>query len=140
MELKIVLPSSVFLQTTAGKIKAEGPQGGFCLLERHIDFVSPIVPGLFSYVAQQSGERTQEPQHTNEDERFLALDQGLLVKHGASVLVATSNAVTGELGRLEDAVQKMLEAQDEQERKSRTSLARMEADFVKRFVGFGHGV
>lgn len=139
MDLKIVLPSSVFLEATARKIKAEGPQGGFCLLERHIDFVSPLVPGLFSYALQKSDQEPRGAVDNDEEEHFLALDQGLLVKQGQSVLVATSNAASGELGHLEDAVREMLEAQDEQERKSRTSIARMEADFVKRFVGFGHG-
>jgi len=135
MKLKIILPSSVFLETEAAKVKAEGPQGGFCLLERHIDFVSAIVPGLFVFtpLREERGEaRAQE-------ERFYALDRGMLVKQGDSVLVVTSNAVAGELGRLEDAVREMLEEQEETERRSQTSVARMEADFVRRFVGFGHG-
>lgn len=134
MNLKIILPASLFLETRATKIKAEGPEGGFCLLPRHSDFVCPLTPGLFSYVPEQ-----EKADRNKADERFYALDKGLLVKHQDSVLVATSNATAGELGHLEQAVQNMLEAQDEQERKSRTHIARMEADFVKRFIGFGHG-
>lgn len=138
MLLKIHLPSQIFLETRADKIKAEGPQGGFCLLQRHIDFVSSLAPGLFSYLPEESS-RSGERGADEQQERFFALDKGMLVKHGDQVLVATSNAVAGELGELEEAVARMLEAQEELERRSRTSIARMEADFVRRFVGFGHG-
>ena len=128
MQLIITLPTHVFLQAEAVKIKAEGPQGGFCLLPRHIDFVSSLVPGLFSYVGPEPGQT----------ENFLAMDAGLLVKLGSEVLVACTNVVAGKLGELEEAVRQMLDAHNEQERKSRTSLARLEADFVRRFVGFDH--
>ncbi len=129
MRLLITLPTLIFLETEAFKIKAEGPQGGFCLLPRHIDYVSSLVPGLFSYVGPDTGDK----------EQFFAMDAGLLVKLGAEVLVACTNIVSGKLGELEEAVMRMIDAHTEQERKSRTSLARLEADFVRRFVGFEHG-
>lgn len=128
MLLRIALPDRLFLETTAHKVKAEGPHGGFCLLPRHIDFVSPVAPGIFSYASEPSGS-----------EEYLALDRGLLVKQGDEVLVASANAARGELGELEDAVHRMIQSQSEQERKSRTSIARLEANFVRRFVGFDHG-
>ncbi len=127
MQLTIVLPTEIFLDTETGKVKAEGASGAFTLLPRHADLAVSLLPGLFSYTTQQG------------EELFLALDRGLLVKCGPAVRVVTTNAVRGELGRLELAVREMLESQHELERKSRTAVARLEADFVRRFVGFGHG-
>lgn len=138
MFLRISLPDRIFLATRVSKVKAEGPLGGFCLLPRHVDFVSSLVPGLFSYVPEQDAAQ-QGGQATPGKETFLALDRGLLVKQGDDVLVACANAAKGELGELEDAVREMTRVQSEQERKSRTSIARLEANFVRRFVGFDHG-
>ncbi len=125
MQLRIALPTEVLLEAEAAKVKAEGPMGAFTLLPRHIDYATSLVPGLFSYTPKQGGA-----------EVFLALDKGMLVKRGREVRIATARAVRGELGSLEVAVQEMLEAQTELERKSRSAVARLEADFVRRFVEF----
>ncbi len=127
MKLRITLPTERFLDKEVHKVKAESPMGEFTLLPRHIDYATSLVPGLLSYTEREGGE-----------ERFLALDRGMLVKRGDEVLVAVAKAVQGELGELKRAVEEMLEARDDSERKSRTAEARLEADFVRRFVGFGH--
>jgi len=128
MRLTVILPAEVFAKTDASRIRAEGPQGRFCLLPRHADMVSPLVPSILSYV------------DTAGEERFAAVDQGMLVKVGADVRVACRRAVAGRLGELEAAVQAMTELQDDRERAARTATSRLEADFVRQFMGFGgHG-
>ncbi|MBN2140226.1 MAG: F0F1 ATP synthase subunit epsilon [Desulfovibrionaceae bacterium] len=127
MRLRVILPSETLVDESVSEVAAEGPQGRFCLLPRHVDYVTGLVPGILSYLAKDGGES------------FLALNGGLLVKQGPEVMVSTRQAVTGTLGELEVRVRGMLGEVDEKERVARAAVARLEADFVRRFMGFGHG-
>jgi F-type H+-transporting ATPase subunit epsilon len=123
MRLKVLLPSEVLLDAAVTKVIAEAENGAFCLLPRHIDFVAALVPGLLSYETEDGGEE------------FLAVDEGILVKCGAQVLVSTRQAVRGpDLGGLQQAIDEQFRAVDEQERKARAAVARLEADLVRRFL------
>src|SRR5690606_16561469 len=84
----------------------EGPGGSFCLLPQHIDFVSALVPGIL-VLADEDGTET-----------FFAVDEGLLVKHGADVRVSAWDALQGELGGLEQAVLARFREQGEQEQEA----------------------
>lgn len=125
MQLKILLPSKIFLDETVSKVCGESPMGGFTLKPRHIDMATVLVPGIMSYDTEDGGTV------------LLAVDRGVTVKQGDNVTVAARNAVRGELGELENEVRKMLEITDERERSARTAVARLEADFVRRFLEFG---
>ncbi|MRR08239.1 MAG: F0F1 ATP synthase subunit epsilon, partial [Deltaproteobacteria bacterium] len=104
----------------------EAENGSFCLLPRHIDFLAALVPGLLSF-ENQAG-----------DEEFLAIDEGVLVKCGAEVMVSTRNAVRGvPLGQLREAVEKQFRVLDEREQQARTVLTKLEADLVGRFIRLG---
>ena len=92
MRVKLVVPSGVLLEQEAVKVVAEAQDGAFCLLPRHIDFVAALVPGILG-LTSADGEET-----------FVALDEGILVKHGPEVLVSTWNAVQGRLGELQQSV------------------------------------
>ncbi|PKN61958.1 MAG: F0F1 ATP synthase subunit epsilon [Deltaproteobacteria bacterium HGW-Deltaproteobacteria-15] len=123
MKLKILLPARILVDQEVQKVIAEGADGSFCLLPRHIDFVSALVPGILSF-EQSSGEET-----------FVAIDEGILVKVGQEVLVSTRNAVRGgRLGELKRMVQERFETRDENEKAARSALARIEAGFVNRFL------
>lgn len=124
MKLRISLPSGIFLEEDVEAVIAEGGHGKFCLLPRHIDMTTVLVPGLFSY-------------RIDGTDTYLAVDRGVLVKQGSTVNVAARAAVAGELGFLEKEVRRMLEEIDEQERITRSAVAKMEADFVRRFMEFG---
>ncbi len=123
MRLKVMLPTEVLVEAEAGKIVAEAHNGSFCLLPRHVDFVAALVPGLLSFESPEGRES------------FLAVDGGILLKCGPEVLVSTRNAVLGEdLGTLEEAVERQFRVLDERERKARSALARLESDFIRRFI------
>lgn len=127
MKLKVVLPSEVFLDQPALKVVAEAADGSFCLLPRHIDFVTALVPGILSYLAP-GGE-----------EHFLAVDEGILTKCGEEVRVATWNAVRGlPLGELARAIDKQFRNLGEQQRKARAALGRLEASLVRQTVAWEH--
>ena len=124
MTLRVLLPEKVVLEREVTKVVAEGQNGSFGLLPRHVDYVEALVPGILSFVPVG-----------NEDEGFAAVDEGVLVKCGAEVLVSVRNAVVGpELGRLEETVRSRFEQVDEREQAMRTALAKLESEVVHRFI------
>jgi len=126
MKLTVLLPTGILVDQEVTKVTAEAENGSFCLLPRHIDFLSALVPGLLSFETE-GGE-----------EEFLAVDEGILVKCGAEVTISTRNAVRGApLGQLREAVEKRFRVLDEREQQARAVLAKLEADLVVRFVRMG---
>lgn len=129
MRLKVLLPHEVLVDEDTSKIIAEAENGSFCLKPRHVDFVSALSPGLLSFVDATGSEV------------FLAVDEGILVKCGAEVLVSCRNAVRGEdLAQLQQIVDERFTALDEQERLARSAVARLEAGMVRRFIEFEKGL
>ena len=123
MNLRVYRPGRILVEDSVTKLVAEAENGSFCLLPRHIDFVAALAPGLLFYV-RESG-----------DEEFLAVAEGILVKKGLDVFVSTVDAVRGpDLGQLKHTVRERCEMLDERERLARSALARLEADFVRRFT------
>ncbi|MCK4391179.1 MAG: F0F1 ATP synthase subunit epsilon [Desulfobacterales bacterium] len=123
MKLKVLVPSEVLIDEEVTKVIAEAENGSFCLLPRHIDFVAALVPGLLSF---ESGEGREE---------FLALDEGILIKCGPEVLVSTRNAVRGpDLGKLKQTVEEEFRVLDDREKMARSAVAKLEANFVRRFM------
>ena len=131
MQLKVLTPTQVLVDLPAVKIVAEAHNGLFCLLPRHVDFVAALVPGILYYTTEDG------------DERLLAVDEGALVKCGAEVLVSTVNAVRGtDLAALQSTVAETFLALDDDERRARTALARLESGAIRRLVELerrGHG-
>ena len=91
-------------------------------------------------LSRQAGAHGKDIMFTSNNtsrEEFLAVDGGILVKEGETVSVATLMAVKGDLGILRKTVETFIGEQDERERKTRSAVARLEADFIRRFVEFG---
>ena len=123
MRLKVLLPTEILIDEAMKKIVAEAENGSFCLLPRHIDFVAALVPGLLSFVSPE------------DQEEFLAVDEGILVKCGSQVTVSTRNAVLGpDLGTLKQTIEEQFQVLDERERMARSAVVKLEADFVRRFI------
>lgn len=123
MNLKILLPYKIFLEAkNIKKIIAEAENGSFGLLPRHLDFVTSLAPGILSYTDKE------------DRETFVAVNGGTLVKIGPDVLVSTREAIAGPgLGQLRETVNTRFRTITESEKKARSALARLEADFVRRF-------
>lgn len=123
MDCKILLPSEIFLHKQVDKIVAEGANGSFCLLPKHVDFVSALVPGLLRLT---TGSEVHE---------YFAVDQGILVKKGDEVLISTRNVVPiPSLGHLRSVIQEQFRVLDDKEKAARTAAARLEASIVRRFM------
>lgn len=126
MRLKVLLPEGVLLDEPAEKVVGEARNGSFCLLPRHRDFASALVPGLLQYTSNTEGER------------FVAVDEGLIVKTGFDVLIATRHAIlASDLGSARDAVVESFAQWDDRERSARSAMVKLEADFVRRFLELG---
>jgi len=96
VQLRILLPFQVFLdKTEVSRIVAETREGSFGLLPRRLDCVAALAPGILTYETQQDGTA------------YVAVDEGVLVKTGADVLVSVRHAIGGtDLGRLHEAVKR----------------------------------
>lgn len=123
MRLKVLLPAEILVDEPVEKIIAEAENGSFCLLPRHIDFVAALVPGILQFVG------------TDGREEFLAVDEGILVKCAEQVLVSVRNGIRGgSLGDLRMTVEQHFKKLDEQQKKNRATMARLEVGFVRQFI------
>jgi F-type H+-transporting ATPase subunit epsilon len=128
MNLKILLPFQIFAEKTGvSRIVAETREGSFGLLPHRLDCVAALAPGILIY---QTGA---------DAEVFVAVDEGVLVKTGANVLVSVRRAIAGtELGQLRDAVKREFLKLDEQQQSVRAATAKLEAGFLHRVAVFNH--
>ncbi|GJL74706.1 F0F1 ATP synthase subunit epsilon [Nitrosomonas sp.] len=122
MRLQVLLPTEVLVDEQVVKVVAEAENGSFCLLPRHVDFVSALVPGILSF-------------HTfGGSECFAAVDEGILVKCDREVFISTLNGVRGsDLNHLQALIDERFLELDEHERKARAALARLEAGTLRSF-------
>jgi F-type H+-transporting ATPase subunit epsilon len=124
MTLEVLLPFEVFATEQAvTRIVVETTDGSFGLLPRRLDCVAALVPGILVFERQGAGEA------------YLALDEGVLVKTGAKVVISVRRALRGtDLTRLRDAVEREFLSLDAQEAEIRAAMARVETGFLRRFV------
>ncbi len=126
MQLKIFLPFQVFAEKTGVScIVAETREGSFGILPHRLDCVAALAPGILTYETEADGEV------------FVAVDEGVLVKTGADVLVSVRRALGGtDLGKLHDEVKQEFLALDEDEQNVRSVMAKLETGFLHRFASF----
>lgn len=123
MRLKLLTPTEVLVDETVAQITAEGPDGSFCLLPRHRDWVAALVPGIVGFTAPDGGDT------------FVAVDRGVLVKCGDEVLISVRRAVReGDLAQLREVVETRFRHYDDQEKAARGAIARLEAGVIRRFL------
>jgi F-type H+-transporting ATPase subunit epsilon len=126
MKLKVLVPTRVFLVETVEQINAEAKDGSFGLLPNHIDFVTALGPGILSYRSQQG------------EEIFIAVNEGILVKCGQEVLVSTQQAVKdADLETLHQTVEQEFRQLNEQQKLTRTAIAKLEAGLARGILEMG---
>lgn len=126
MHLKILLPFRVFTdKQNVLRIVAVTHEGSFGLLPRRRDCVASLSAGILIFETVADGEV------------YIAVDEGVLVKTGADVLVSVRRAIGGmSLGKLRAAVEIEFIHLDEQEQRVRSVLAKMENGFIHRLAKF----
>jgi F-type H+-transporting ATPase subunit epsilon len=126
MNLKLLLPFQVFAEKSGVlRIVAETPMGSFGLLPHRLDCVAALAAGILVYETEEEGEV------------FVAVDEGVLVKTGAEVLVSVRRAIVGkDLAKLRELVAQEFSTLDESERNARSVMAKLETVFLNRFATF----
>jgi|SaaInlV_120m_DNA_3_1039746.scaffolds.fasta_scaffold00070_32 F-type H+-transporting ATPase subunit epsilon len=129
INLKILMPTEILFDGEVTKVVAEAQNGLFCLLPRHIDFVSALVPGILYFYRSSSNSDSYNK------ENFVAIDTGVLVKCGEQILVSVLNAVRAEdIERLKSMVSQRFLNLSEHEMLARAALTRLEAGTIRRFI------
>jgi F-type H+-transporting ATPase subunit epsilon len=128
MHLKVLLPYKVFAEKTGvSRIVAHTSEGSFGLMPHRLDCVAALVPGILVFETEAEGEV------------YMAVDEGVLVKSGQDVLVSVRNAIGGtDLSKLHEAVGQEFLNLNDQEKKVRSVLAKLESGFIRRFAEFHH--
>lgn len=126
MKLKILLPYKVFLnENKVSKVVLETTKGSYGILPQRLDCVAALVPGIFTY------------EIANSKPKYLALDEGIMVKTGYNINISVHNAIGGaDLGNLHDLVKKEFEELRDSEKKFRQSMAKIESNFILRLKKF----
>lgn len=129
MTLKILLPYQVFAEWhNVSKIIVKTTEGSLGILPRRLDGVASIVPGILQY------------ENENHETKYIAVDEGVLIKAGDEVLVSVRNAVAGaNLGMLKKSVDEEFKVLAEKEKNVRSTLVKMESHFIRSFEKLRHG-
>ena len=128
MHLKVLLPFQIFAENIGvSRIVAETHEGSFGLLPHRLDCVAALVPGILIYEDEA------------ENEVYVAVDEGVLVKAGLEVLVSVRNAIGGtDLGQLREAVDREFLNLNQREQSVRSVMAKLESGFIRRLAEFHH--
>jgi F-type H+-transporting ATPase subunit epsilon len=123
MRLLVYTPDEHVFDAPVVKVVAEATNGSFGMLERHIDMVAPLTSGVLEFQGEDG------------ETGYLGLDEGILVKCGGTVSVATRRAVRGgSLADLRRLVEEEFLVFDEEELIARRALARLETGVVRRML------
>lgn len=123
MTVTLRLPTHTLFEAQAIALTAVAPNGAFGIWPNHVDFVTALVPSVLTL------------RLCDGSEEIFGLDEGVLVKKGHTVAVATLRGVHGDdLGSLQQTVQDSFIQMDEEERQARSALSRLEANMVRRFA------
>jgi len=128
MQLKILLPFKVFAeQQNISRLVAKTTQGFIGFLPQRLDCAVALTPGILMWETPQDGEV------------FAAIDDGILVKTGAEILISVRGAVGGQdLESLHEAVIQDFTKESEDEKTLRFALSKLESGFLHRFEALQH--
>ena len=123
MNLKILLPYGVFADIKDVKrIVVETTAGSYGILPRRLDCTAALVTGILLYETESEGEK------------YIAVNEGILIKAGAEVMVSVRNAIgNAPLGKLRALVEKEMIELDELEINARNVMAKLETGFLRNF-------
>jgi F-type H+-transporting ATPase subunit epsilon len=124
--MKILLPFKVFAyETDVVRIVAETGSGSFGILPHRLDCTAALVPGILTY------------ETASQEVKYVAIDEGILIKTDQTVLISVRNAIGGaDLGKLKALVEDEFRNLDIKERNIRTTLLKLESDFIRTFQEF----
>ncbi|MBD3270913.1 MAG: hypothetical protein GF384_00060 [Elusimicrobia bacterium] len=126
IKVELFIPKTRVFERDLYKVKTEGVSGSMCILPRHQDFVSVIVPGILLI------------RDTQGQDEYYAIDAGMMVKFGEKMLISTRAALRGpKLADLHEVVEKEFKKTSQHEQNAQAALKKLEADFVSTMVQWG---
>lgn len=128
MTLKVLLPFQVFAEHTGlSAIVANTREGSFGLLPHRRDCSAALSAGILTLTSPSEGTS------------YVAIDEGVLVKTGAHVLISVRRALAGtDLAQLQQAVSQQFLKVDEREQQVRSVITKLEMGLVRRLATFHH--
>jgi F-type H+-transporting ATPase subunit epsilon len=129
INLKILLPYQIFSENSqVSRVVAETRDGSFGILPHRLDCVAALSPGILTFQIQ------------SEKEKYVAIDEGILIKTGLEVQVSVRIAFGGtDLAELRKEVDREFLDLNDQEKSVRSILAKMEGGFMRRLAEFQNG-
>lgn len=126
MILKLLLPHQLLIhQKDVSNLVIETRSGAYGLLPHRLDCVATLIPGILSFYSKQEGEK------------FVAVDEGVMIKTDNTVLVSVRKAIIGSnLDKLHDIVRQNFLRVDEQAKQVRALMNELESGFLHQFVRF----
>ena len=135
IHLQVLLPTEILVDRYVYSVTADADNGSFFVLPRHVDFVTVLRPGILTFREGSRGGSGPDGSDKESLERYVGLSEGILVKSGRMVLVSVVHAALGtDLDQLRDLVRERFVELEETERAAVSAVARLEADFVRRFL------
>lgn len=123
MQITLRLPAQTLYDGQAISLTGVAENGAFGILPNHIDFVTALVPSVLTLTTPE------------DTELVFGIDEGLLVKKGHAVDIVVRRGVQGDdLASLRETVRETFVEVDEDERRARAALSRLEANMVRRFA------
>lgn len=128
MQLKIFLPTHILINEPCNKIIAEDQNGLFCLLPRHIDYVSHLVPSVVSFISADGTEK------------FVATDKAVLVKQGEDVRIGTARGFVS--NNIEEITKKIKEEflvanETDEYKEMQSAMAHLEVGIMRHLLTLG---
>lgn len=122
MRVRIIIPNRTIMDEEADKLTIPGREGAFQILPKHVDMAASLSAGILT-VFQGS------------EETYFAVNQGVLVKEGSTVSISCLQAMRGtSLETLNRMLSESFRKLDEEEKRLRDILVKLEADTLMRFM------
>jgi F-type H+-transporting ATPase subunit epsilon len=128
MNLKVLMPFQIFAEKSdVRRIVADTRDGSAGFLPHRLDCVAALEPGILVYDSDSEGVV------------YVAVDQGIMVKTGLSVMVSVRNAVAvTDLSRMREIVENEFLQIEKSETNARQALAKIESSFIRQLLEFNH--
>lgn len=129
MHLKILLPYKIFADIkNVIRLVMETNAGSYGILPQRLDYTAALVPGILLYETEKEGIK------------YIAVDEGVIVKAGKEVLVSVRNAMgDAPLGKLRTLVEQEMMKLDDIEINARSAMAKLETGFIRNFQKLTRG-
>ena len=128
LKLKILLPFRVFADCTdVSSLCAETATGSFGILPHRLDCAAALVPGVLTYVTTDGGEK------------YVAINEGVLIKTGLSIVLSVRNAIAGtDLAELRKTVEREFIQVRDRDQNERASIKKLESRLMKQLTELKH--